>query len=211
MGGAETAQVRALSAGEYRVRVAPFERSDAKPGKYTITLAEMRDLTPEEIANAQAELEIAKIEQEFEQAVDKGDIATMRRILRNDGFAVGPTAAATRGVEQHLASFEEGRKRNEKLGATREHTAITEQVIKAFGNTAVSTARVVISMKAKEQQESVSQASSFTSGPKTRVAGKWSLITSTRMAAFLGKKLRPANVEPQVLAAYTGTYRPRLA
>jgi hypothetical protein len=90
MGGAETAQVRALSAGEYRVRVAPFDRSDAKPGKYTITLAEMRDLTPDEIANAQAEMEIAKVEQEFEQALDKGDIATIRRIFRNDGFAVVP-------------------------------------------------------------------------------------------------------------------------
>ena len=109
MGGAETAQVRALSAGEYRVRVAPFEPSDAKPGKYTITLAEMRDLTPDEIANARAELEIAKIEEEWEQAVDKGDVATMRRILRSDGSSLGPTAAAIarrNNISPHLRRAE---------------------------------------------------------------------------------------------------------
>ena len=170
----------------------------------------MRDLTPDEIANAQAELEIAKIEQEFELAVDKSDIATMRRILRNDGFGLAPTAAATRAAEQHLASFEEARKRNEKSGTTREHTAITEQVIKAFGNTAVSTARVVISMKAKgEVQERFS-------GQFVHVWAKdqsgWKMVVDHfyPYGRIPREKAPPASVEPQVLAAYTGTYRPEV-
>jgi len=43
--GSEVAHVTALIGGEYRVRVTPFERADAKAAKYTITLTEMRDLT----------------------------------------------------------------------------------------------------------------------------------------------------------------------
>src|SRR5688572_19475954 len=46
------AGVTALSAGEYRVQVRPFERDDAKPAKYTISLSEVRDLTAMERANA---------------------------------------------------------------------------------------------------------------------------------------------------------------
>ena len=41
-GGTEVANATALSAGEYRVRVAPSERPDAKAAKYTIALSQLR-------------------------------------------------------------------------------------------------------------------------------------------------------------------------
>ena len=40
MGGSEIAHVAGLSPGEYRVRVTPFVRDDAKAAKYTIALTE---------------------------------------------------------------------------------------------------------------------------------------------------------------------------
>jgi hypothetical protein len=69
-GGTEVANATALSAGEYRVRVAPFERPDAKAAKYTIALSELRELTADERSNAESEKQIAAIEQEWEAAID---------------------------------------------------------------------------------------------------------------------------------------------
>jgi hypothetical protein len=75
------ARVSALSAREYRVRVTPFKRDDAKPAKYTITLTEIRDLTANERMNAESEREIIDIEQRWERARDALDQATLKGIL----------------------------------------------------------------------------------------------------------------------------------
>jgi hypothetical protein len=101
-------------------------------------------------------------------------------------------------------------KRNEKLGATREHTSITEQTIKAFGNTAVSTARVLISTKVKgEVQDQFS-------GQFVHVWAKdqsgWKMVVDHfyPYGRIPREKAPPATVAPQVLEAYTGTYRPQV-
>jgi ketosteroid isomerase-like protein len=206
IGGSEIAHVIALAAGTYHVRVTPFERPDAKPAKYTITLSEMRDLTAAERANAESEREIAQIEEQWEQAHDKGmDVATLTRILRDDGFHLGPTAGATTTREQMLASWETEAKRRAKLGVIREH-GITEHVIKAAGNTAVSTGRFVITDSGKDRD-----ATRF-SGQFVHIWGKdqsgWKLVGDyTFPFGRVVRKTEPVKVDPTVFAAYAGTYR----
>ena len=74
MGGSEIVHVAGLSQGEYRVRVTPFVRDDAKAAEYTIALTEVRDLTATERANAQGEKDINELEDQWERARDKLDI-----------------------------------------------------------------------------------------------------------------------------------------
>ena len=96
------------------------------------------------------------------------------------------------------------------MGATREHTAIKEHVIKAFGNAAVSTARVLISTKVKGEVQNQ------LSGQFVHVWAKdqsgWKMVADHfyPYGRIRREKAPPANVEPQVLAAYTGTYRPEV-
>lgn len=204
--GTENAHVIALDAGAYHVRVTPFERPDAKPAKYTITLSEMRDLTAAERANAQSEREIAQIEEQWEQAHDKMmDVATLTRILRDDGFHLGPTAGATTTREQILAGWDTEAKRRAKLGLTREHT-VTEHVIKAAGNTAVSTGRFLITDSAKDRD-----ATRF-SGQFVHIWGKdqagWKLVGDyTFPFGRVPRKAEPVKIDPSVFSAYAGTYR----
>ena len=204
--GSEIAHVIALAAGAYHVRVTPFERPDAKPAKYIITLSEMRDLTAAERANAESEREIARIEEQWEQAQDKGlDVAALTRILHDDGFHLGPTAGATTTREQMLASWDAEAKRRAKLGVIREH-AITEHVIKASGNTAVSTGRFLITDSGKDRD-----ATRF-SGQFVHIWGKdqsgWKLVADyTFPFGRVTRKAEPVKIDPSVFAAYAGTYR----
>jgi ketosteroid isomerase-like protein len=149
-GGSEVARVTALAPGAYRVRIAPFDRPDAVPAKYTVTLSDVRELTADERTNARSEQEIDAIEQRWEAAVDRGDIDTIAEILRSDGFAMGPTVANLRSREQVVAAWQDQKKEAAKSGRSREHT-ITEHVIRAAGDTAVSTGRFLITSKTREQ------------------------------------------------------------
>ncbi|MBA2355316.1 MAG: hypothetical protein H0V80_11680 [Acidobacteria bacterium] len=158
--GTERADVNAVDAGEYRVKVVAFERPDAKAGTFTVTLADVRDLTAEEVANAPSEKEILAIEDEWERAVDTADVATLSRILHDDGFQLAPVASATRTRQQLIAGWQESAKARAK-GTTQEHT-LSELVGDHFY-------------------------------PFGRVPRE---------------KQTPVKVEPAVLAAYAGTYRP---
>jgi len=205
-GGSEIAHVTALTAGEYRIRVTPFERGDAKPAKYTITLTEMRDLTGAERANAQSEKEIIELEQQWEHAVDMLDVPTLTRILREDAFAMGTTAAATRTREQVVTSWERQAQRRAKLDTVRDHT-ISEHTIKAAGNVAVSTLRFVITEKVKDRV-----VGRF-SGQAVHIWAKndagWRLIGDYTFpfGRVLPQQTEAVKVEPGVLSAYAGTYR----
>ena len=205
-GGTETVRVVALTPGEYRIRVAPFERDDAKPATYRITLSELRELTRDERANLESEKEIAGLEEQWERAGDIRDLPTLTRILREDGFHMGPTAAATRDREQMRRNWEADIKRRAKLGLTREHT-IAEHVIKAAGNTAVSTGRYLMTITGKEQGPS------RVSGQFVHVwaknEGGWKLVADYTFP--FGRVPRPkteaVKLDQSILSAYAGTYR----
>jgi ketosteroid isomerase-like protein len=204
-GGAEVAHVRALDAGAYRIQVALFDRSDHKPGKYSVTLSTVREMTAEEIDNARSEKEILALEARWEKAGDTTDIPTRDAILRKDGFALGPYSAASRGRTQIIASWENQAKERAKLGGTRTHT-LSEHSIRVAGNAAVSTARYLISAKTKDNQ-----ASSF-SGQFVHIWGRdkdgWKLVADYTFP--FGRVPRgpatPPAVPADVLAAYAGTY-----
>ncbi len=205
-GGSEIAHLTALTPGVYHVRVAPFERADAKAAKYTITLSEMRPLTAEERTNAESEKEIAAIERRWEAAIDKLDIPTLTGILRKDGFGMGPFAAATRTREQVVAGWEDGIKERAKLGLTREHT-ISEHVVRAAGTAAVSTGRFLITTTFKGQDQN------RFSGQFVHVwakdSGAWKLVGDYTFP--FGRMPRQQTTAPTVsgtvLSAYAGTYR----
>ena len=206
MTGPEDVVIAALDAGLYTIRVVPFVRPDAKPGRYSITLAESRNLTARELANAQGEREVAAVEQRWEAAVDKRDVTTMGQIMRDDGFAMAPVASDTRAKVQHLAGFEQARKLAAKAGAAQDHT-VSEHVIKVFGDTAVSTGRAVISTSVN------GKIASRLSGQFVHVWQKdptgWKLIVDHFYPYGRPpseKKDDPVTVEPDVLAAYAGTY-----
>jgi ketosteroid isomerase-like protein len=207
MSGPEDVMIAALDAGVYKIRVVPFVRPDAKPGRYSITLAESRNLTARELANAQGEREVAAVEQRWEAAVDKRDVTTMGQIMRDDGFAMAPVASDTRAKVQHLAGFEQARKEAAKAGAAQDHT-VSEHVIKVFGDTAVSTGRAVISTSVNGKI-----ASRF-SGQFVHVWQKdptgWKLIVDHFYPYGRPpreKKDDTVTVDPDVLAAYAGTYQ----
>jgi ketosteroid isomerase-like protein len=205
-GGSEIAHVTAITAGEYRVRITPFERPDAKPGKYTVTLSEMRDLTPAERANAESEREIADLEQQWEQARDKLDMTTLTRILRQDAFSMGPFAGSTRTRAQIVAGLEEESKNRQKRGSIRDHT-IAERSIRAAGNVAVSTLRYVVTNTAKDR------VSNRLSGQVVHVWAKddtgWKLVGDYNFP--FGRIPRqhgePVTVDASALSSYAGTYR----
>ena len=204
-GGSEVASVSALSAGEYRIRVTPFERGDARAAKYTITLTEVRDLTPAERANAQSEKEIYELEDQWERARDKLDIPTLTRILREDAFSMGPTAGATRTRAQIVAGFEEESKSRAKLGSIREHT-IAERSIKAAGNVAVSTLRFVITNTAQ------SKVRNRFSGQVVHVWAKneagWKLVGDYNFpfGRVTRQQTDAVKVDSSVLSSYAGIY-----
>ena len=205
-GGSEVAHVPTLSAGEYRVRVTPFKRDDAKAAKYTITVTEVRDLTANERMNLQSEREITDIEQRWEQARDALDQATLKGILREDAFGMGPGAGTPRIREQLVAVWEAETQRNAKSGRTREHT-ISDRKIRAAGNVGVSTFRVLITNKEK------GQIVSRNTGQVVHVWGKdasgWKLVGDYafpfgRNPTQQGEAVK---VDAKVLSAYAGAYR----
>ena len=90
-GGSEVAHVRALEAGAYGIQIVLFDRPDHKPGKYSLTLGAVRDLTEEEVANVKSEKEILAIEARWEKAGDAADAPTLSdtsrpRVLAGDGL-----------------------------------------------------------------------------------------------------------------------------
>jgi ketosteroid isomerase-like protein len=204
-GGSEVAHVRALDAGTYRIRVVLFDRPDQKPGKYRITLTAGRDLSAEEVANARSEKDIAAIEARWEQAGDDMDLATYKSILRSDGFALGPYASETRTREQVIQGWENNAKERAKLGSTRKHT-ISEHVIRASGDTGVSTGRFVITSTTKDRESKFS-------GQFVHVWGRdkdgWKLVADYTFpfGRVPREKVAPISVAPDVLSAYAGTYR----
>ena len=203
--GAEVAHVRALDAGSYRIRIALFDRPDHKPGTYSVTLSGVRGMTAEEIDNAKSEKEILATEARWEKAGDTTDIPTRDAILRKDGFALGPYAAASRGRERIIASWENQAKERARTGATRTHT-LSEHSIRVAGDTAVSTARYLITSKGKD-----SKPSSY-SGQFVHVWGRdkdgWKLVADYTFP--FGRTPRepttPPAVPADVLATYAGTY-----
>jgi ketosteroid isomerase-like protein len=205
-GGSEVARVPALSAGDYRVRVTPFKRDDAKPAKYTITVTEVRDLTANERMNLQSEREITDIEQRWEQARDALDQTTLKGILREDAFGMGSGPGTPRIREQIVAAWEAEAQRQAKSGRTREHT-ISERKVRAAGNVGVSTFRVVITNREKGQMVSRN------TGQVVHVWGKdasgWKLVGD--YAFPYGRVPTPPSdgvkVDLKVLSAYVGTYR----
>jgi ketosteroid isomerase-like protein len=205
-GGSEIANVSALSAGEYRIRVTPFERSDAKAAKYTITLSEVRDLTPTERANAQSEKEVSELEDQWERARDKLDIATLTRILQEDAFAMGPFAGGTRTRAQIVAGLEEESKSRAKLGSVRDHT-IAERSVKAAGNVAVSTLRYVITNTAQGKVRN------RLSGQVVHVWAKndagWKLVGDYNFpfGRITRQQTETVKVDPSVLSSYAGRYQ----
>jgi ketosteroid isomerase-like protein len=209
-GGAEVAEVTALTAGEYRVRVAPFERADAKPATYTITLSALRDLTAEERTNAESEKEIAAIEQQWEAAVEKLDLDTMTAILRRDGFGMGPVAFATRTWEQMVAGWKDEIKQQGDLGLRRTHT-ISEHAIRAAGNTAVSTGRFLITVTSKDN------ALGRFSGQFVHVWARndqgWKLVGDYTFpfGRIPTEHTQAVTVTPATLASYAGTYRDQMS
>ena len=206
-GGSEVARVSALTPGEYRVRVAPFERPDARPAKYTIALTERRALTADERIHAQSEREIAEVERRWEAAIDALDLPTLTGILRKDGFAMGPVAGATRTREQVIAGWEEAVKERAKLGLSQSHT-ISEHVIRAARDTGVSTGRFLITQTSRDHGQS------RFSGQFVHVWAKdadgWKLVgdyTFPYGRAPRTAKTPPPAVSAAVLSAYAGTYR----
>ena len=206
MGGAEIAHVSGLSPGEYRVRVTPFVRDDAKAAKYTIALTEVRDLTPAERANAQSERDINELEDQWERARDKVDVKTLTGILGPDAFAMGPNAGALRTRAQLVAGLEQEAQNRQKQGSVREHT-VAERSIKAAGNVGVSTLRYVITNTVK------GSVSSRLSGQVVHVWAKtdagWKLVGDYNFP--FGRVAKPQSdtvkVDPTALAAYIGTYK----
>ena len=205
-GGSEVANVSALSAGDYRIRVTPFERGDAKAAKYTITLTEVRDLTPAERENAQSEKDVRELEDQWERARDKLDISTLTRILRDDAFAISPTAGNTRTRAQIVAGLEEESKTRAKTGSVREHT-VAERSIKAAGNVAVSTLRYVITNTAQGKIRNRS------SGQVVHVWAKnetgWKLVGDYNFpfGRVARQQTEGVKVDASALSSYTGTYR----
>ncbi len=205
-GGSEVARITALAPGDYHVRVSPFERSDAKPAQYKITLSEVRPLTVEERANAESEGQIRAIEQRWEAAVDKLEVPTMSEILRADGFAMGTTVSATLTREQVIARWESAIKDTAKFGLTQSHT-ISEHAIRVAGATAVSTGRFLITQKGKEQWEN------RFSGQFVHVWSKdatgWKLVGDYTFpfGRMPREKINAPTVSPTVLSSYAGTYR----
>lgn len=205
-GGAEVAHVRALDAGAYRIQVVLFERPDQKAGKYSVTVGAPRDLTGEEIANAKSEKEILAIEARWEKAGDATDIPTRDAILRQDGFALGPYAAASRNRMQILDGWKKQASETSKTGATRTHT-VNEHSIRVAGDVAVSTGRYVMTSTAKE-----SQPSSY-SGQFVHVWGRdttgWKLVGDYTFpfGRVPREPVPPPSISADVLAGYVGTYR----
>ena len=205
-GGSEVARVPALSAGEYRVRVTPFKRDDAKPAKYTITLTEVRDLTANERMNLQSEREITDIEQRWEQARDVLDQVTLKGILREDAFGMGPGTGTPRTREQVVAAWEAETQRQAKSGRTREHT-IAERKIRVAGNVAVSTFHVVITFREKGQI--VSRNTGQVVHVWGKDAGGWKLVGDYAFpfGRIPTQQVDAVKVDGKVLSAYAGVYR----
>lgn len=205
-GGSEVAHVTALKPGAYRVRIAPFDRPDAKSAKYTVALSEMRDLSAEERANAESEAEIVALEERWEAAIDKLDVGTLRQIIRTDGFALGPVATAARTREQLVSGWEDELKQQSKNGTSRQHT-ISEHSIRAAGNTAVSTGRFLITFATKDQGKSRFMGQFVHVWSKN--ADGWRLVSDYTFP--FGRIPRPQSPSvsptPTALSAYAGAYR----
>lgn len=205
--GAEVARVAALAPGEYRIRVAPFERPDAKPSaKYTISLSEVRDLTVAERTNAESERQIAALEDQWEQARDKPDIPILSGILRDDGFGINPMAE-TRSRVQIVKGWEGEVKRRAERGSTRAHT-LSHKALKVAGDVAVSTGRFLLTTGTKDQSPD------RTSGQFVPVWAKneqgWKLVgdyTFPFGRVPSERKETVIAVEPSALSVYAGTYR----
>lgn len=204
-GGAEVVRVAALLPGDYRIRVAPFERADAQPARYTVMLSDMRDLTVAERANAESERQINALEEQWEDARDTLDIPVLSRILRSDGFGMDPMAH-TRTREEILKGWDAEAKRRAERGSTREHT-LSHKALKVAGDVAVSSGRFLLTTRIKDQPPN------RTSGQFVHVWAKneqgWQLVGDYTFpfGRVPSERKEMVAVEPAVFSVYAGTYR----
>ena len=206
-GGTERAAVRALQPGAYRIRVSAFDRPDASPGKYVLSVTGLRPLTAEEVANAQSEQEIKAIEARWEKAVDDVDIGTIAAVLRRDGYSMGPNASQTLPHDQVVAQWENTAKQRAKLGVKQTHT-ISEYALRVMGDTAVSTGRFLISVTGGNLNQPEKLSGQFVHVWARNKEG-WKLVSDYTVVPFgRVERLQPASLKipPDTLAAYAGTY-----
>jgi len=202
--GPEDVAIRALKPGTYRITVAPFEK-DAKPGAYTITLAESHSLTSKELADIEAETAILAAEKAWDEAFDRWDGASRSKQMRDDAFALPVGAPQPRNKDQVDSNFARGKQVAEKFGATRT-TKVTDQQIRVFGDTAVSTGRTITSVKVKEQSAQVSNR--FLHLWRKDASG-WRLIFDHYYAydRFPTPKPTGTIANAPLLSSFEGTYR----
>jgi len=206
--GTERAVVRALQPGAYRIRVSAFDRPDASPGKYVLSVTGLRPLTAEEIANAQSEQEIKAIEARWEKAVDDADIGTIAAVLRPDGYSMGPNASQTLPHDQVVAQWENTAKQRAKLGVKQTHT-ISEYALRVMGDTAVSTGRFIINSVTGGNLNQPAKLSGQFVHVWARNKEGWKLVSDYTVVPFgQVERLQPASLKipPDTLAAYAGTY-----
>lgn len=163
-------------------------------------------MTSTERTNAESEREITALEDQWERARDSLDLPTLKRILREDAFTLAPADTAVRPREQMLEGLEAAVRQRSKFGTTRDHT-ITNRVIKAANNVAVSTLQYVITSgrKGGELQR--------TAGHVVHIWAKdstgWKLVGDYNFPyGRVPRQLTEGvKVEAIALSAYAGMYR----
>jgi ketosteroid isomerase-like protein len=130
----------------------------------------------------------------------------MAKIMRDDACAFAPIASATGSKQSTLAAHDTGRQQREKVGAVMEHT-VSEHVIRAFGNMAVSTGRAVFSVTVKGETPIRSSGQFVHVWQKNE--GGWNLVCDYYHAygRLPRAKAGPGAVGPSVLSTYAGTYQ----
>lgn len=204
--GSESARLRLLEAGDYRVRVSAFDPA-AKPGSYTITLAVVRDMTREELDALRSERDIESMEARWAPAVAGSDLPTLKSMLREDAVKLGATPAETRTQTEIVAGWERLAKRRAEQGIVEKHE-IKDLVVRAMGNTAMSTARYITSRTSRSHAEPASFSGQFIHIWARDERG-WKLVGDY---TFPFGRLPRANVGQTVVAAssldaYAGSYQ----
>jgi ketosteroid isomerase-like protein len=204
--GPEDVVIPALTAGPYRVQIAPFQSPAAAAGRYTITLTELRPLSATELATAHNELELTALESQWEEAVDANDTVTLAKIMRDDGVVLAQVAALTLAKQPHLAEFDQRRQQLEKLTGVREEHTRSEHVLRVFGNTAVSTGRAVKATTVQGWKPSRISGQFIHVWQKDKTG--WKLIVDHfyPYGRLPRAKAVSPSVDPKVLSAYAGTY-----
>lgn len=203
--GPEPVKVVALVAGEYRAVLTPLEPK-APGGRYEIRLDALRKATRREVANVEAEGEIARLEEEYHQAHARFDVDAIRRLIAADYTLFPPSNQLSPLDRSGRIELLEGQKKQAAAaGASERRLRVERLIFRADGDMVSSWGHWV--METSRPGGTLRTPRHFLHVWRKRDGRWWLTVEQSFRADPIPQPRAATRIAPAIQAAYAGRYR----